>query len=224
MTVPENFDEEEVLALLEKQGYTRIHRREGRRLDVVQDRLKLDGRRKQRWLEAIETALRHGHGHVAVWVEEREPVRFSAGLHCAACDAAFRDPIANLFSFNSAIGACELCKGFGRVIGVDPGLVIPDHGKTLAEGAVRPWQTASYQECQKDMERFAKRAGIPLNVPWRELDDVQRAWVMEGEGAWDDGKWYGVARFFKWLEGRARFGKIADYIPPDKLPLKVQHP
>lgn len=201
--IPENFDEEEVLALLGKQGYTRIHRREAGRLEVVQDRLSVEGRRKQRWLEAFETALRHGQGHVAVWVEGEEPARYSSALHCAGCDVAFRDPVPNLFSFNSAIGACETCRGFGRVIGVDPGLVVPDHGKTLAEGAVRPWQTESYRECQQDMVRFAKRAGVPLDVPWRALTEEQRAWVMEGEGSWEDGLWYGVARFFTWLESKA---------------------
>ena len=127
VTVPENFEEQEVLSLLEKQGYQRIYRRNGRRLDVIQDRLKLDSRYRSRWLEAFEAALLHGQGHLSVWIQsegkpdEEAEIRFSSELHCAECNRSFKDPSTNLFSFNSAVGACECCKGFGRVIGVDPG-------------------------------------------------------------------------------------------------------
>jgi excinuclease ABC subunit A len=111
--------------------------------------------------------------------------------------------VPNLFSFNSPIGACETCRGFGRTIGIDYDLVIPDKNKTLAEGAIKPWQTASYNESQEDLSRFAKRRGVPLNVPWKEFSDDQKTWVLEGEGSWEDGKWYGVRRFFEWLETRS---------------------
>jgi len=75
--------------------------------------------------------------------------RFSADLHCADCDIHYRDPTPSLFSFNSPLGACDTCRGFGRVIGVDYGLVVPDTAKTLRGGAIRPWQTESYRECQE---------------------------------------------------------------------------
>ncbi|OGI44210.1 MAG: excinuclease ABC subunit A, partial [Candidatus Muproteobacteria bacterium RBG_16_65_31] len=101
------------------------------------------------------------------------------------------------------IGACETCRGFGRSIGVDYGLVVPDEGKTLAEGAVKPWQTESYRECQDDLMRFARKRGVPTGVPWRELPEKHRRWVLEGEGSWEDNLWYGAARFFKWLETKS---------------------
>ena len=75
-----------------------------------------------------------------------------------------------MFSFNSPLGACEICRGFGRVIGVDFGLVVPDETKTLKGGAVRTWQTASFKECQDDLEKYAKKRKIPLDMPWNELD------------------------------------------------------
>ena len=74
-----------------------------------------------------------------------------------------------MFSFNSPMGACDTCRGFGRTIGIDYGLVVPDEGKSLRGGAIRPWQTESYSECQEDLEKFAKKRGIPLDRPWREL-------------------------------------------------------
>ena len=130
-------------------------------------------------------------------------------LHCADCDIHYEDPTPSLFSFNSPLGACDTCRGFGRVIGVDYGLIVPDESKTLREGAVRPWQTPSYSECQDDLVQYAKKRGIPLDTPWRELTAGQRRWVLEGEAEWVSwrkswpGIWYGVARFFKWLETKA---------------------
>src|SRR3954469_15875878 len=114
-----------------------------------------------------------------------------------------------MFSFNSPLGACEACRGFGRVIGVDFGLVVPDESKTLREGAVRPWQTASFKECQDDLDKYAKKRGIPLDVSWNSLTEQQKTWVLEGEPDWVSwrkswpGVWYGVRRFFKWLESKA---------------------
>ncbi|GAB4165067.1 MAG: excinuclease ABC subunit UvrA [Rhodocyclaceae bacterium] len=210
----QGFPEEEVLRLLAAQGYTRIHARGPEALEVVQDRLRLSEAGTDRALEAIEAALRLGRGRIAVHPLETggEPAtcwRFSAALHCPYCDIAYADPDPGMFSFNSPIGACETCRGFGRVIGIDFGLVVPDEAKSLAEGAVRPWQTESYRECQDDLMKYAKRRGIPTGTPWRGLTESQRAWVLEGEPEWKSwrrswpGTWYGVRRFFEWLETKS---------------------
>jgi len=88
------------------------------------------------------------------------------------------------------------------VIGIDPDLVIPDPEKTLAEGAIRPWQSPSFRGCQRDLVRFARRGGIPLDIPWTQMSEPQREWVMEGE--WQgEGTWYGIKGFFDWLETKA---------------------
>jgi excinuclease ABC subunit A len=223
ITVPANFSEEEIKGFLAQQGYTRIlpgarDARLGsedgdgvssrRELEVIQDRLSLTAEHRARIVEDLEAALKHGRGRVAVrrLDAEKQPVstrRFSSDLHCAECDIGYRDPLPNFFSFNSPIGACDTCRGFGRVIGIDYALVIPDESKSLREGAIKPWQTASGAECQRDLLRFAKKRKVPLDVPWRELSDAHKRWVIEGEGHWDEGVWYGAARFFKWLEGRA---------------------
>ncbi|MGA1374955.1 MAG: excinuclease ABC subunit UvrA [Steroidobacteraceae bacterium] len=208
--VPKNFKDTEVLALLEKQGYTRIRSRTKDAIEVVQDRLRLSSADTARVADSLESALRVGRGRVHVHALDaedaeiaRETWHYSSALHCARCDVAYREPTPSSFSFNSPVGACEACRGFGRIIGVDYGLVIPDHGKTLRGGAVRPWQTASYSECQDDLERLGKKRGIPLDVPWKDLTDAQREWVIEGEGKWARNTWYGVKRFFAWLETKA---------------------
>jgi excinuclease ABC subunit A len=206
--VPKNFSEQEVLQLLERQGYSRIHARSKDMLEVVQDRLRLSGAERARAIEALEAALRVGQGKVNVHAEH-QTWKFSSDLHCAECDIHYADPVPAAFSFNSPLGACETCRGFGRVIGVDFGLVIPDESKTLREGAVRPWQTASFKECQDDLAKYAKKRAIPLDVPWRELSQAHKTWVLEGEPEWVSwrkswpGTWYGVRRFFKWLESKA---------------------
>src|SRR5882724_6958800 len=231
--VPRSFEESEVRGLLEKQGYTRFlapnapahgeraaapARQRGRKsaaalpivLEVVQDRLRAGGAERGRVLESLEAALRVGRGRVNLHVvDDSDPPRsletwrYSSELHCAHCDLAYQEPNPSLFSFNSPVGACETCRGFGRTIGIDYGLVIPDESKSLRGGALKPWQTKAYAECQEDLEKFAKKRGIPLDTPWRELGAERRKWVIEGEGAWSKGVWYGVRRFFAWLETRA---------------------
>jgi excinuclease ABC subunit A len=134
------------------------------------------------------------------------PLRFSTDLHCADCDIHYSDPHPSTFSFNSPLGACETCRGFGRVIGVDLGLVIPDEKKSLRDGAVRPWQTKSFSECQRDLVKYAPKFKVPLDTPWQQMNAEQRRWVIEGEPGWTgkwQTQWYGIKRFFSWLESKA---------------------
>ncbi|MFL6618512.1 MAG: excinuclease ABC subunit A, partial [Povalibacter sp.] len=193
VSVPHNFSEQEVLGLLEKQGYTRVFTRkvtsgpeaaspkkktskkaarviEQVTLEMIQDRLRFDPQECARLSEAVEAAMRVGQGRATVHVvdaaasraEVVDPAsikaswRFSSDLHCAECDIHYQEPVPSLFSFNSPLGACESCRGFGRIIGIDFGLIVPDGSKTLRGGAIRPWQTESYKECQDDLIKFAR--------------------------------------------------------------------
>jgi excinuclease ABC subunit A len=223
--VPKNFSEKEVEELLQRQGYTQLHSRSKTLIEVIQDTVRPGATEKPRVMDAIESALRFGQGRLTAYREEKrgseqdfgpqakscsDPLfRFSTALHCAECDIAYSEPTPAAFSFNSPIGACGACRGFGRVIGVDYGLVIPDESKTLREGAIKPWQTPSFKECQDDLAKYAKKRGIPMDRPWREMPPEQRAWVLEGDTDWVSwkkswpGRWYGVGRFFKWLESKA---------------------
>ncbi|MBV8803988.1 MAG: hypothetical protein JO042_03050, partial [Sinobacteraceae bacterium] len=179
-------------------------------LEVIQDRFRASGAERGRVLESLEAALRVGQGRVNVQiVDDSDPPqalqtwRYSSHLHCAECDLSYREPNPSLFSFNSPVGACETCRGFGRTIGIDYGLVIPDESKSLRGGAIKPWQTRSYKECQDDLIKYAKKRGIPLDTPWRELSEERRQWVIEGGGDWNKGVWYGAKRFFAWLETKS---------------------
>ena len=124
-------------------------------LVVVADRFSIAGDEPARVMEAIETGLKRGGGKLTVYAlkDEAEPEiwKFSTGLHCPESDIRYTEPTPSMFSFNSAVGACEACRGFGRVIGVDYGLVIPNDKLTLRAGAVKVFQTPAWKECQDDM-------------------------------------------------------------------------
>ena len=161
-------------------------------------------------IEAIEVALKRGSGRLNVYrlVDEGEPElwRFSTGLHCPDSDLRYSEPIPSAFSFNSAVGACDTCRGFGRVIGVDWGLVIPNDKLTLRSGAIKPIQTPAWQEAQDDLMRHAEAAGIPRDTPWYQLTAEQKKWVIEGSPNWNgkwNQQWYGIQRFFDYLESKA---------------------
>ncbi|MBP7394183.1 MAG: excinuclease ABC subunit A, partial [Zoogloea sp.] len=212
VTVPASFGEDEIAGLLAQQGYTRIHARDGAVLHVVQDRFRLAGAERARVMEALEIGLRAGHGRITVHalggVEEAQ-WKFSSGLHCADCDIAYSDPLPSLFSFNSPIGACETCKGFGRVIGVDFSLVVPDESKSIDEGAVKIWQSPSFKEGQDDLLKMARRNGVATDIAVRDLPPEHREWLLEGDPKWKSWDaswprhWYGVRHFFEWLESKA---------------------
>ncbi len=190
--------------MLAAQGYTRVSEAGAGMLDVVQDRLRLREENRSRLTESLETAFRLGRGKLAVDVgEPARELRFSNMLHCARCDIAYAEATPGAFSFNSPLGACETCRGFGRSIGIDYRLVVPDPALSLRQGAIKPWQTESFRECQQDLERYAKKRAIPLDIPWRDLTPEQRNWVIDGEGGFDDKVWYGARRYFEYLESKS---------------------
>jgi excinuclease ABC subunit A len=185
-----------------------------RTLRVVQDRFRMAGADTSRVMEALDIALKMGNGLIAVHAldqdgQDTEVWKFSDKLHCADCNISYSDPLPSTFSFNSPLGACETCRGFGRVIGIDFGLVIPDENKTLEGGAIKPWQTPSYKECQVELEKYAKRANVSINTPWKHLPPEHQEWVLHGDPLWKGGnqawktQWYGVQRFFDWLETKS---------------------
>jgi len=165
-------------------------------LHVVADRLRLD--RRGRLVDALETALRLGRGQATIWIDGQAPEPVAEGLLCPHCNRPERDPQPSHFSFNSPLGACEACQGFGRTITVDLDRVIPDRSLSIADGCVRPWQTETYADGQDELLRFCKKNGIPTSVGWRDLRPEQQAMVVE-----ESPGFYGIRGFFNWLERRA---------------------
>src|SRR3546814_20482217 len=97
----------------------------------------------------MHAALKQGGGHITIHAAEDEAEtawRFSNRLHCAHCNIEYGTPLSSTFSFNSPLGACDTCRGFGRVIGIDYGLVVPDETKTFRQGALHPWQKIGKRE------------------------------------------------------------------------------
>ncbi len=216
--LPGNTSAEQLEQWLSASGFTRVHAEREvatpagphKLLDVVADRFRIQTIEKARAVEAIEVAIKRGGGRLNVYVQsdgqDEKMWRFSTGLHCPDSDTRYTDPTPSLFSFNSAMGACDKCKGFGRVIGVDYGLVIPNDKLTLRAGAVKVMQTPAWQEAQDDLMRHAESAGIPRDTPWYKLTPEHQAWVINGSPNWN-GKWsqhwFGIKRFFEYLESKS---------------------
>ncbi len=187
---------------------------------VIQDRLRIATENQARFLEATETALHFGQGEVYLFNASTVPDaststlqlqavpagHFSRGLHSPKTGRTFRPASPGLFSFNSPLGACPRCRGFGRIIDIDYRLAIPDHSLSIEQGAIKPWEGEIYGESKKDLIRFTKKLGLPTDVPFAELTEEQKAFVIDGSPGYDGETkawpqyWYGLKGFFRWLE------------------------
>ncbi len=208
INVPASISTEFAGEYLARQGYKRIARRADDTMLVVQDRLRPIRRNRSRLIEAVEHSLKQSKSTVVVQEldENRQATgsakSYSSKLRCADCNIDYSVPVPNLFSFNSPIGACETCRGFGKLMDIDYSLVIPDESLSLREGAIKPFTSKVYSESWRDILQHAPEKGVPLDIPWKRLSRKHKAWVMDGEGSLYSGRWYGVKRFFNWLEGR----------------------
>lgn len=203
----------ERLAELRRQGFSRVlvdgevERLEMERswpasrpaLELVVGRFGTDTSR-ERLADSLELAWAVGAG-TATAVSSVDPSR---RLHlgqkptCRRCGAAGREPVAALFSFNSPLGACPACKGFGRVIGVDRERVIPDPSMPVGKRFVAPWNTPAYEELYTPLRRALLRRGVDLATPWEALDGETQALIWRGERDFT-----GLGEFFDWLERRS---------------------
>jgi len=186
----------------------------GVRLEVVVDRLGVDKRDTHRLQEAIEAAWSRAHGRAELRVEPRggsaandvapqaAHVVVARGLVCPQCARSFEPPRPGLFSYNSPFGACEACRGFGRIIAIDWDKVVPDPRKSIRGGAIKPWSGPSSTWERGVLGKFCVARSIPVDVAWSDLTEEQRALVIEGEGTWRKGKYPGVRAWFSWLETR----------------------
>ncbi|MFM7073747.1 MAG: excinuclease ABC subunit UvrA [Planctomycetota bacterium] len=125
---------------------------------------------------------------------EWREVRFFNRLVCGGCGRAFRQPEPRLFNYNSPLGACPRCEGFGNLLEIDFDRVIPDPGLSLSEGAITCWLSPAYEHHQENMLIFAQRNGIPIDKPYRELTEDQQRMVFDGVLAQG---YPGVRGFFK---------------------------
>jgi excinuclease ABC subunit A len=179
-------------------------------LQVVVDRLQLDGDAtgdaiRQRLTDSIETAYIEGGG--AAWAiqvagqqstvdrQQSAVYLFSERFECRSCGLSYEDPQPRLFSFNNPFGACPTCHGFGNIIELDMDLVVPDATKSIQQGAIEPWSKPHYRAQLAELKRAAKKRRLRLDVPWAELSDDEKQFVIEGDEEYD-----GIRGFFRWLE------------------------
>lgn len=166
-----------------------------REILVVVDRIPWGKVPPERVLDSLETAMRMGGGRSAVVIFPDRVRWFSAELRCADCPDAepITAPTPNLFSFNSPLGACPECRGFGRGIGVDLDLVIPDPTLSLEQGAIKPWGIDRMEF--DDLMEFCRKQGIPTDVPFAGLPASAKDKIINGTKGY-----YGIHGFFEWLE------------------------
>ena len=223
--VPNNFDRELAVNGLTARGFTRIYAerktQNGTILSVVADRFRASKADLSRGLEAVQTALTSGKdtfaGKFVVHAlsdDGKETVwPYATGLKCAACDITYSDATNSTFSFNSPLGACPVCHGFGRIIDIDEALVIPDANKTLKERCIKPWsKDSAYSDCYDSLITCARKARIPVNVPYCQLTEQQKHWVWNGDANWRPGDrnlWYGIRHFFSYITEKAKYNFTA---------------
>jgi excinuclease ABC subunit A len=172
---------------------------------VLVDRLVLSPDIRSRLMDSVEICYREGCGEAILQfvpdANEQETVAermvFNERFDCKNCGAHYEEPEPRLFSFNNPYGACPRCQGFGNTVDFDIDRVVPDKGKTLAEGAIDPWSKPRYKPLLADMKKFAKTKGIPLDVPFYDLTPTQRDAIIDGDRKED---YPGVKGFFAWLE------------------------
>jgi excinuclease ABC subunit A len=164
---------------------------------ILIDRLLSEEKERSRLSEAIQRGFQLGKGKISVIGENGERMAFNRSFSCNRCGRNFSEPEPLLFSFNSPLGACPTCQGFGRVIGVDWQKVIPDTKKTLKQKPFAPWNTPAYEDLYDYLWEACQRHRIPIQKPFEELRQDQKDILLLGKG-----EFIGLKGFFEWMEGK----------------------
>jgi excinuclease ABC subunit A len=145
--------------------------------------------------DSVQTAFFEGHGDCTIYVEGEKKVHFSDkfeldGIH-------FTEPSINLFSFNNPFGACQACEGFGKILGIDEDLVIPDKSLSVFEGAIAPWRGEVMNEWNKPLIKNGIKFDFPIHRPYGELNQKEKDLIWNGNQYFE-----GLHAFFKYLESK----------------------
>jgi excinuclease ABC subunit A len=154
---------------------------------VVTDRLVVAPDMRVRLTDALETAFREGDGDAVVVPAAPEgakaikPLRYTTAFRCPNDGHVAPAPSPQLFSFNNPRGACETCNGFGATLEYDEALIVPYPERSLRDGALDPWTKPRYDTKRLALAEFAKKEGIPFDVPWKDLKPAQREKLLRGK-------------------------------------------
>jgi excinuclease ABC subunit A len=199
------------LELLKKKGFFRVFTKKGlfdlnekytvpkTKLDitVVIDRFKIKkGKVRETLADSVESAFREGEGRIAVINADTNEIKlFNKFYEC--CSVRYEEPEPRFFSFNNPFGACPICQGFGKMMGYEMDLIVPNPNLNLMEGAIAPWRTAKYSKYLRDLIK-AGQGKIPFDVPFNRLTKEQVALIKEGFTGFA-----GIDGYFKHLESRS---------------------
>jgi excinuclease ABC subunit A len=180
------------------------------RIDVVVDRVVAEEKSQRRIEEALEISFAKSAGVLTdgqSWIysdaDLTAPLHLRHGLSCPECTRPLLPPRPGYFSYESPLAACENCRGFGRVMGVDLDKVIPNESLSLADGAVRPWRGPKTAWERKQLNKFCLENDIPWELPWAELSKKQQRMVFEGTGKRGRANYWGISEWFEWLNSKA---------------------
>jgi len=165
---------------------------------VIQDRFPVDPARRSRMVEAFEAAFTRGDGRVRVSAPHRDPLLFHRALVCAACDLRYRRLPPGAFSFNSALGACPECRGFGRTLGLDEDLVVPNPSLSLRQNAIKPYESRRGRRYYRALMEGAAEENIPVDRAYERLSPSMRRKIFKGTASLP-----GVEDFFESMEAKA---------------------
>jgi excinuclease ABC subunit A len=169
---------------------------------VLVDRLVIRKNEKEsetRLADSIETAFVEGDGYTHVYLlDSKQLLHFAQHYECQNDRIRYEDPDPRMFSFNNPVGACPKCQGFGRSMGIDMDLVVPDPNKSIRQGAVHPWNSPRWRENLRDLLSIATEANIPVDVPFKQLTQKQLDVIMNGYNGFD-----GINKFFRFIERKS---------------------
>ena len=210
LAIHEDRSIEDELKILLSKGYTRVllegelkfiddlidREEEFHEAEIFIDRVitSEDEELQFRLTDSIQTALFESHGDCFIYME---------GIKKAYSDRfeldgiTFEEPSVNFFSFNNPYGACKKCEGFGKVLGLDPDLVIPDQKLSLYEGAVAPWKSEAMSHWVKPFIQKGIDYDFPIHRPYKDLSDEEKKLIWEGNDELE-----GLNAFFDWVESQ----------------------
>jgi excinuclease ABC subunit A len=145
--------------------------------------------------DSIQTAFFEGEGDCVVYPEGHPKLHFSDRFELDGIK--FTEPSINFFSFNNPFGACQTCEGFGKVLGIDEDLVIPDKSLSVYEGAIAPWRSETMSEWQKPLIKNGIKFDFPIHRPYNELTKEQQELLWNGNEYFE-----GINDFFRYLESK----------------------
>ncbi|MGD8866116.1 MAG: excinuclease ABC subunit UvrA, partial [Gemmatimonadales bacterium] len=160
-----------------------------RELLVVVDRVRVGSVSRSRVADSIGTALAEGEGEAVVLAENGkgagQRLAFTERFRCTSCGRSFPEPVPTLFSFNSPLGACATCNGFGATLEFDVDLIIPDPERSLEDGAVDPWTKPRYEDRRRRLRELARQHGVSVRTRWCDLPEEFRRVVLDGEDGFE---------------------------------------